>query len=701
MCVRINTGDLMKEKIINLLKNTEKKLTLEEIAKLIGEKNNNIVLEVLNDLEKTYDVFKTNKNKYMLFSKNKYYRIGKLNLNKKGYGFLTNNLFEEDLFIAAQHLNGAVDNDQVLVSVNNENNSGKVIKIINRELTNLIGEVYFEDNKAYVRLDDSRKSLIFLLKGPEIKDCVDGTKVKIEILKEKNKTSYVAQIVKIIGHKNDPGVDIQSIAMRYGFDDEFNDEVNKQVSSISTEVLETEKINRHDLTKEIIFTIDGDDTKDIDDALSLEMENNLYKLGVHIADVSHYVTENSPLDKEALKRGTSAYLADSVIPMLPHKLSNGICSLNPNVERLALTCEMHINNKGEIVNYNIYPSVIKSRIQMTYKKVNDILVRNVVDPKYIDYKDKLLLMNELAHILRKNKELRGSLDFDLLEPKVLVNITGEAIDVVLRTREDGEMLIEDFMIAANETVAGHIYNQNLPFIYRTHEKPNPEKIDSFLTSAISFGYTLKEKVNNYEPLTIQNILNQVNEMENKTILSNLLLRSMKKAMYTKDNIGHFGLASKCYTHFTSPIRRYPDLIVHRLLRKYVIDKNKKANSLTDNLVFIAENSSLREQAAIEAEREVLSMKMAEYMSKHLNEIFPGVISGVTNFGFFVSLDNYIEGLVHITTLTDDKFGYDETKHVMVGENHGKRYRLGDKVMVKVIKASKETGDIDFIIENGE
>ncbi len=691
----------MKEQIIKLLTNSDKKYTTEELAREI--KSDQLTTQnFLDELEKEYMVYKTNKHKYMLLSKNEYFRIGKLSLNKKGFGFVVNSNYPDDLYINGSDLHGAVDKDEVLVSVNKVNNSGKVIKIIDRNLENLVGEVFFEHNKAFVKLDDKRDGLRIILKDPEVKNCVDGTKVKVSIIKEKKGSTYFAKIDKIIGHKNDPGVDIKSISLRYGFDDEFNEDVYNQIDGIKSEVIESDMLNRVDLTNKMVFTIDGDDTKDIDDALSLEMNGELFRLGVHIADVSHYVTLDSPLDKEALKRGTSAYLANSVIPMLPHKLSNGICSLNPNVIRLTLTCEMDIDFQGKIVSYKIYESYIKSRIQMTYKKVNDILVRNIVAPEYEEYKENLLLMNKLAKILRQSKDLRGNLDFDIEEAKVLVNDTGEAIDVVLRTREDGEMLIEDFMIAANETVATDIFNKTLPFIYRTHEKPSPEKVNNFLLTATSFGFVLTEQITNYEPKTIQKILNQVNELENKNILSSLLLRSMRKAMYTCENFGHFGLASTCYTHFTSPIRRYPDLIVHRLLRKYVINKDRKENSFTNRLSFIAENSSLREQAAIAAEREVLDMKMAEYMANHIGSTFDGVISGVTNFGFFVALPNLIEGLVHISTLVDDQYAFSESSMTVSGQNHGKIYRLGDSVKILVVRASKESGEIDFeLVKDGE
>ena len=424
----------------------------------------------------------------------------------------------------------------------------------------------------------------------------------------------------------------------------------------------------------------------------------MHILGVHIADVSYYVTENSYLDKDALSRGTSSYLADSVIPMLPHKLSNGICSLNEGVVRLTQSCVMKINNEGNVVDYDIFPSFIKSRKKMTYKKVNDIIMRNIVDSSYQEFSDILKQMNELAHILRRNKVKRGYIDFDLDEAKIIVDEDKNVVGIEKRVREDAERMIEDFMIAANETVATHIYNMDLPFIYRVHDVPNADKIDKFLKLVSLLGYKVNGKVKDLTPVSMQKLLNQLKDVPQYKILSSMLLRSMRKAVYQKDNIGHFGLGSKCYTHFTSPIRRYPDLEVHRLLRKYLYE-NKIDNETIDyynaNLDYIAGQASEREQASVDAQREVDDMKMAEYMEKHIGEEYDGVISGVESFGLFVELDNLIEGLVHVNSLKGDYYNYVEELLCLIGQNTKKRYTLGDKVRVKVVGASKEARTIDF------
>ena len=463
-------------------------------------------------------------------------------------------------------------------------------------------------------------------------------------------------------------------------------------------MLPQDKVGRVDLTDKQIFTIDGADTKDIDDAISYEYENGLHVLGVHIADVSYYVTENSFLDKDALARGTSSYLADSVIPMLPHKLSNGICSLNEGVERLTQSCVMKIDNKGNVVDYDIFPSFIKSKKKMTYSKVNDIIMRNIIDPEYTEYADTLKQMNNLAHILRENKVKRGYIDFDLDEAKVIVDEDKNVAGIEKRVREDGEKLIEDFMIAANETVATHIFNMNLPFLYRVHDVPNVEKVDKFLKMVSLLGYKLTGKVKDLTPISMQKLLNQLKDVPQYKILSSMLLRSMRKAVYQRENIGHFGLGSKCYTHFTSPIRRYPDLEVHRLLRKYLYENQINEETIDyyqANLDIIATQSSEREQAAVDAEREVMDMKMAEYMESHIGEEYEGIITGVENFGFFVELDNMVEGLVHVNSLKGDYYNYVEELLCLIGQNTKKRYTMGDRVKVKCVGASKEARTIDF------
>lgn len=698
----------MRENIIRVLDDRYEALDLIAINDLLELKTPEELKELENLLDELYKeniVYKTNKARYILYKNCPDFKIGKLDVNKKGFAFLLLK-DEEDIYIGKDDLNGAVNDDLVLVELNNPQNKteGRVVRILNRDLKNIVGEIVFKNDDAFVKLDDETKNIEIVLDKISARNLVEGTKVLVTLIKELSKNKYYGRVVTVIGHKDDPGVDIKTVALKYGIFEEFSKEANEQTDNIPTEVREEDKKGRTDLTGEEIFTIDGDDTKDIDDAISIKRDGNNYILGVHIADVSNYVTLGSPLDLDAYSRGTSSYLADSVIPMLPHKLSNGICSLNPNVERLAISCVMTISSKGDTIDYDIFPSIIKSRIKMTYKKVNNILMRNIVDSEYEQYKDKLLLMNELAHILRKHKINKGYIDFDLDEPKIIVDKNKKVVDIIRDEREDGEKLIEDFMIAANECVASHIYNMDLPFIYRVHDVPNEEKIAQFLGLCSALGYNIKGKFKTVTPKDMQRILEQLSDKPEIKMLSNLLLRSMKKAVYQKDNIGHFGLASSCYTHFTSPIRRYPDLIVHRLLRTYLFNHDLSVETIkywNTNLVSIAEQASEREQKAVEAEREVNDMKMAEFMEDKIGEEYDGVISGVTNFGFFVQLDNLIEGLVHVNTLKGDYYNYVENLMSLIGENTKKTYRMGDKVRVKCVAASKEAKQIDFVLVQGD
>ena len=693
----------MKDKILNLLKDIHEAKEAIEINDLLGLKTADEyheLLDALSDLVNEYRVFFTKKGKYILLENCPGLKIGRLSVSKKGFGFVILDK-EDDLYVDEKNMNGAIDEDIVLAEVFSKGvkKEAKIIKILNRDLKNLVGEVYFDKEKCYLKLDDDKKDIIVELVGEKVKDCVPEHKVLAEVVKEISKHKYLARIVKIIGHRNDPGTDILSIAYKHSIFDDFGKDVELELERIPNEVSSADLEGRRDLTDQVIFTIDGDDTKDVDDAISIKkLSNGNYELGVHIADVSHYVKENTALGDAAYERGTSSYLADTVIPMIPHKLSNGICSLNEGVIRLTMSCVMEINAGGKVVNYDIFPSYIKSRKKMTYKKVNDIICRGVIAPGYEEFADDLLLMNELHQVLRKAKVFKGYIDFDLDEAKIVQDENGKAIDVVKRVREEGEMLIEDFMIAANETVASHIYGMDLPFIYRVHDTPKPEKIEDFMNLVKILGYKLEGKFNDFSPKAMQNILDQLRDKPEFPILSSLLLRSMRKAQYSKDNIGHFGLASRAYTHFTSPIRRFPDLQVHRLLKKYLIENDMSMttiNTLENSLVEVAEHSSEREVAAIDAEREVLDMKMAEYMEDHIGEEYDGVIDTITNFGFFVQLPNLIEGLVHVQTLKGDYYTYIPELLAMVGKSTKKTYRLGDKVRVKCVGASKENSMIDF------
>lgn len=695
----------MEEKILEILKKSGKALSIEELDSCLGLNTIEQTREfsdALRKLELEYKVYHSNKNRYMLLEDSNL-RKGRLRVNKKGFGFVEVK-DEEDIFISETNINKALNNDTVIVEILSKNNGekreGRILKILERDLSTVVGEIYFKKNKGYIIPDDRKLDIQLEVDKDKAMGAVDGHKVVARILKNITKNRYKGEVIKIIGHKNDPGVDILSIVYKYEINDSFPDEVIKELDSIPEEVSSKEKIGRKDLTNEVIFTIDGDDTKDIDDAISIEvLENGNYKLGVHIADVSYYVKEGSALDKEAMDRGTSVYLVDRVIPMLPHKLSNGICSLNPGVERLAISCVMEVDQNGKTVDYQIFESVIKSRIQMTYKKVNQVIEKNEIPDGYEPYVQKLKLMDELSKIIRKNKENRGYIDFDVDEAKILVDEKCHPTDVILRSRGRGENIIEDFMIQANECVATHIFYMDLPFIYRIHEYPKEEKIRDFISFVQSLGYTINFNLKDMSPKSIQKLISSLKDKKEFKVLSSLLLRNMQKAIYLPQNLGHYGLASKCYTHFTSPIRRYPDTTVHRLLRTYLFNgdiSTQTINKWQEKLVYIAENSSFKERESVECEREVEDMKMAEYMEDHIGEEYKGIISSVTNFGLFVQLDNLIEGLVHVNDMKD-YFVYDEATQTLTGEKTKMRYTLGDEVLIKVKAASHEAKTIDFEI----
>lgn len=694
----------MKEKILSILKESDKALSIDELDSAL---NLNTIEETkafsdaLRELEDSYEIYRSNKNRYMLLE-NSNLRKGILRMNKKGFGFVEVSGEEEDIFIAPDNINKALNNDTVIVEILNKNSGekreGRIVKTLERDLSTIVGEIYFKKDKGYIIPDDKKLDIQLEIDRDKSHGAVDGHKVVVKILRNITKNRYKGEVVRIIGHKNDPGVDILSIVCKYEINDTFPEEVIEELDSIPEEVREQDKKGRKDLTDVTIFTIDGDDTKDIDDAISVEkLKNGNYKLGVHIADVSYYVKEGSPLDKEAMDRGTSVYLVDRVIPMLPHKLSNGICSLNPGVERLAISCVMEIDNNGKTVDYEIFPSIIKSRLQMTYKKVNQVIEKNEIPEGYEPFVNDLKLMDELSQIIRKAKINRGYIDFDVDEAKIIVDENCHPTDIVLRNRGRGENLIEDFMIQANECVATHIFYMDLPFIYRVHEYPKEEKIRDFISFVQNLGYTVKFNTKDISPKAIQNLINQLKDKKEFKVLSSLLLRNMQKAIYLPQNLGHYGLASKCYTHFTSPIRRYPDTTVHRLLRTYLFNddmSNQTINKWQEKLVYIAENSSFKERESVECEREVEDMKMAEYMEDHIGEEYKGIISGVTNFGMFIQLDNLVEGLIHVNDMKD-YFSFDEVTQSLIGERTKEKFTLGDEVLIKVKAASKEAKTIDF------
>jgi len=696
----------MREKILNLLSDSNKALSIEEMDNLLqlnSIEETKEFSDALRTLEEEYEIYCSNKGRYMLLS-NSTLRKGILRMNKKGFGFVDVQSEEEDIFVNPDNINKALNNDIVIVEIisktTGEKREGRILKILERDLSTVVGEIYFIKEKGALKLDDNKLDIEVEIEKDKTMGAVEGHKVVVKILKNISRNRYKGEVIRIIGHKNDPGVDILSIVCKYEINDSFAEETIKELDDIPLEVSEKEKIGRRNLTNDIIFTIDGDDTKDIDDAISIEkLENGNYKLGVHIADVSYYVKEGSAIDKEAMERGTSVYLVDRVIPMLPHKLSNGICSLNPNVERLAISCVMEIDSNGNTIDYEIFESLIKSNIQMTYKKANLVIEKNEIPEGYESFVEKLKLMDELSKIIRKNKNNRGYIDFGVNEAKILVDEDCHPTDVILRNRGRGENIIEDFMIQANECVATHIFYMELPFIYRIHEYPKEEKIRDFTAFLSSLGYTMNANLKDISPKSIQRLVEFLKDKKEFKVLSSLLLRNMQKAVYLPQNLGHYGLASKCYTHFTSPIRRYPDTTVHRLLRTYLFNNDMSPQTISkwqEKLVFIAENSSFKERESIECEREVEDMKMAEYMEDHIGEEYKGIIASVTNFGMFIQLDNLIEGLAHVNDMKD-YFVYDEITQSLTGERSGIRYTLGDEVIVKVVAASKEAKTIDFEI----
>lgn len=704
---------LVKKRILDLLESEFSAIDLMTINDRLGLETVDELKELqtsLNELVDSLDVYLTKKNKYILYSKCPNFRKGKIQLNKSGNGFLILEN-EDDIFIPRESLNYALEDDEVLVEMitgNTRKIEGRVIKILKRNLNNVVGIIKSDGKKIY--FEPKEKINITLSIDESLKSCVEGEIVVASIIEDLGKNRYKAKISKHICHKDDPSIDILTIAAKYEIYNEFPEdcieEANNLPNEITNESLNQEINKRVDLRGECIFTIDGADTKDIDDAISLTKENNIYNLKVSIADVSYYVLENSALDKEALSRGTSSYLADSVLPMLPHKLSNGICSLNPNVTRYALTCDMKINEYGKVIESKIYPSIIESKYKMTYKAVNNILNNNIVEEGYEAYAENLKLMQELAHIIRDERTKRGASNFETVEAKIICDANGKAINIEKRIQDEGEKLIEDFMVIANETVSSTLESMGIPCVYRVHDIPKAERVENFLTFVHMAGYNIIGKFNNItKPKMFQKLLDQIIEQGDEAgIINNLAVRTMNKAYYSSENIGHFGLASRAYSHFTSPIRRYPDLMLHRLIHTFLIDgkmDNKTIDHFNSLLPSICEQSSSREVAAVEAEREVVKIKSAEYMENHIGEEADAYISGVLKRGFFVQTTNLIEGLVSVETLKGDFYHFDENTQSLIGESSKKRYKLGDKVHVKCVGANKELGEIDFVLVNKE
>lgn len=665
-------------------------------------------LNLLDEMEKDGSVIKTKKQRYAVPERMNLV-VGRLQSTQKGFGFIIpDNTDIDDVFVPASDLNGAMHNDRVIARMSKKAGKGKrlegeIIRIVTRANKEIVGTFESSRNFGFVVSDDKRIKYDIFIPKSEVNGAKDGYKVVAEITRwPEPRRNPEGKIVEVLGHKDDIGTDIISIIRKYKLSEMFPKKVLAQADNIDDTVSEEEIARRRDLRHMNIVTIDGADAKDLDDAISVEkLPNGNYKLGVYIADVTHYVKEGSPLDKEALKRATSVYLVDRVIPMLPKKLSNGICSLNPNVERLTMSVFMEIDNQGKVVGNEIFEGVIKTKERMTYTDVSDILEKE--DPELLKRYDYLVedfkLMHELSRILSKRKNRRGSIDFDFPESKIILDEEGKPVEIKRAERRIANKIIEEFMIVCNETIAEHMYWLKVPFVYRVHEVPAGEKISNFNKFIHNFGYHLKGTSEDVHPKALQDLLKKIEGKKEEHIISTLMLRSLRQARYSPENLGHFGLASNYYCHFTSPIRRYPDLQIHRIIRD-MINENLNQNRISKLKGIVAnaaDRSSERERVAVEAERETNDLKKAEYMSYHVGEEFDGIISSVISFGMFVELENTVEGLVRISTLVDDYYIFDEENYLFRGERTNKCFRIGDEVRIKVAKVNVPQKEVDFVI----
>lgn len=633
--------------------------------------------------------------------------LGKLQGHQKGYGFVIPEEVASDVFIPISNMNGAMHGDRVIAKVTKEENNGnrregEILRIIERGNKTVIGTYEDSRNFGFVVPDDKRIYQDIFIPKAERNGAKTGQIVIVEITEWPDKRrNPEGRITEILGNKGEKGIDILTIIKKYALPEEFPEKVESYANNIPEDISEDEYARRRDLRNIKMVTIDGEDAKDLDDAVSIEvLPNGNFKLGVHIADVSNYVKEKNPLDKEAYKRATSVYLIDRVIPMLPRKLSNGICSLNPRVDRLALTCFMEIDRSGKVLDHEIVESVIKTSERMTYTDVTKILkdkdedLIKRYDYLYEDFK----AMQELCEILNKKRMQRGAIDFEFEESKIILDEKGRPVEIKPYEREIANRMIEEFMLVCNETIAEHMFWANLPFVYRIHEDPDEEKLNIFHEFVYNLGYVVKWS-KEVHPKALQEALEKVKGKKEETVVSTLLLRSLKQAKYSPECVGHFGLAARYYCHFTSPIRRYPDLIIHRIIKEYIngqIDENRSAK-LTKEVEKASKQSSEMERVAQDAEREVDDLKKAEYMSERIGQEFEGIISSVTSFGFFVELPNTIEGLVHISALDDDYYVYDEKRLSLIGERTKNVYRLGDEIKIKVIKVDIDLREIFFAI----
>lgn len=703
--------DLVADELYVPMKEKEMAVFLQ-VSKQDREEFKNILEELLAEGKLSL----TQKGKYIK-SAGKFF-TGTFVSHAKGFGFVEVDGCEDDFYIPEDKVNGAFHKDIVQIALLGEKNGkrqeAQVVKILERGMTQIVGTYQSSKNYGFVVPDNGKLPCDIFVSIERSKGAVNGHKVVVELTDygTGNKNPE-GKVVEILGHINDPGVDIMSIVKGFELPTVFGEKVMNQVERVAKEVSPADMAGRRDLRNVMMVTIDGEDAKDLDDAVSVTFDGKTYTLGVHIADVANYVQENSALDREALKRGTSVYLVDRVIPMLPHALSNGICSLNEGVDRLALSCIMRIDLNGNVTDYEICESVIRVDNRMSYTIVNQMLTSDNVYEEHPEYEKYHYLeqmfreMHALSQILRKKRRNRGAIDFDFPESKIYLDGQGRPIAIKPYERNTANMLIEDFMLAANETVAQHFFWQELPFVYRIHENPDPDKIQKLATFLYNFGYYMKSvgtkgkhaSGEEIHPKEIQKILDKIVGTPEEALISRLALRSMKQAKYSVESSGHFGLAAQYYCHFTSPIRRYPDLQIHRIIKEQLRGrlKENRVDHYNQILTQVAKHSSETERRADEAERETDKLKKAEYMEAHLGEIFDGVISGVTAWGMYVELPNTVEGLVHVSRMSGDYFYFREESYELVGESTGKTYKLGMPVKVAAVAADKITRTVDFVL----
>ena len=677
----------------------------KDIAMLLDIKSGDIQMlyDIIDDMEKNGRIILTKKGKIMLPADQNLY-VGTFIGNARGFGFVTREdmPLAEDIFIPAAAVNGAIHRDRVMCRItanHGKRAEGEIVKIIERNMKHIVGT--FQEGKGFGFVIPDDKKLaedIFISKGNTM-GAVNGHKVVVKIIKNAgDNTKPEGKIVEIIGHINDPGVDIVSIIRQFELPMDFNEKIYTYIENIPLEVSEEEMQNRTDYRSVQMVTIDGEDAKDLDDAVSVEkLENGNYRLGVYIADVSHYVTQGSPLDKEAYERGTSVYLVDRVIPMLPHKLSNGICSLNAGCDRLCLCCVMEIDSEGSVVSQKIEQAVINVDKRMSYTVVNSLLTdeNSPYKEEYTELMPMFSKMEELRNILFEKRRKRGAIEFESREAKIILDENGKPVDIKPYERNIATSIIEEFMLAANECIAEYYFWLELPFVYRNHEEPDSEKVEKLRETIANLGYYLKGSATH--PKSFQKLLAQTKDKPEEMLIHRMVLRSLKQARYSPSNLGHFGLAAKYYCHFTSPIRRYPDLQIHRIISKNLegtLTEND-LNYLNKNLPEITSHCSMAERRADEAERETDKYKIVEYMSDKVGQEFDGIISGVTNWGIYVELPNTVEGMVAVKNLNDDYYIFDEDAMMFVGEQTHKEYKIGQAVRVKLESASIMTRTIDF------